>query len=415
MNKYIKPEQIEYQLANLNQLVFEVTDRCNLKCKYCGYGEFYEDFDKREDKNLPIEKAIGLLEYLNRYWQSNKNLSEDSNVYISFYGGEPLLNMNFIEEVVNYIEKMHCRNRHFSFSMTTNAILLDRYIDFLVEKKFNLLISLDGNKDNNQYRVDKLGKTSFERITKNIAILRKKNSKYFRDNVNFNSVLHDKNSIESVYRFFKETYQKIPSIAPLNDMGIKSSRKEEFKQIYKHFQESLLEASNHEEIEKKLYIKSPIYQGVCTFLHQYGGFTYFNYRELLYGKREKSHWLTGTCFPFGKKIFITVNGKILPCERIGQQFALGEMDDNNNIILDFEKIANIYNNHFSRLEKQCGICYNKKACIQCIFNLENLHDAPICEGFMGKKEFENYINSNLSFLAKNPDEYYRIMEEITIE
>ena len=53
MTEYITPELVLRNLANLPQLVFEVTDACNLKCKYCAYGEFYDDFDERENKVLP--------------------------------------------------------------------------------------------------------------------------------------------------------------------------------------------------------------------------------------------------------------------------------------------------------------------------------------------------------------------------
>ena len=91
MAEYITQEHILSNLANLPQLVFEVTDACNLKCKYCAYGEFYEDFDKREDKMLPVSKAIRLIEYLNQYWNSERNTSANSFMYISFYGGEPLM------------------------------------------------------------------------------------------------------------------------------------------------------------------------------------------------------------------------------------------------------------------------------------------------------------------------------------
>lgn len=52
MTEYISPNQILNNLANLPQLVFEVTDSCNLKCKYCAYGEFYDDFDIRENKMM---------------------------------------------------------------------------------------------------------------------------------------------------------------------------------------------------------------------------------------------------------------------------------------------------------------------------------------------------------------------------
>ena len=49
---YISSEDIRYQLANLRQITFEVTDACNLKCKYCGYGYFYYDHHKRENKKI---------------------------------------------------------------------------------------------------------------------------------------------------------------------------------------------------------------------------------------------------------------------------------------------------------------------------------------------------------------------------
>jgi uncharacterized protein len=47
---HITSEHIISALANLPQITFEITDACNLKCKYCGYGEFYDDYDNREDK-----------------------------------------------------------------------------------------------------------------------------------------------------------------------------------------------------------------------------------------------------------------------------------------------------------------------------------------------------------------------------
>ncbi len=54
MEKYISADDIRYQLANLKQLTFEVTDACNLRCKYCAYGEFYNDYDRRENKTLSL-------------------------------------------------------------------------------------------------------------------------------------------------------------------------------------------------------------------------------------------------------------------------------------------------------------------------------------------------------------------------
>lgn len=44
---------IERNLVNLPQLTFEVTDACNLNCKYCGYGDFYEGYDTRRKQISP--------------------------------------------------------------------------------------------------------------------------------------------------------------------------------------------------------------------------------------------------------------------------------------------------------------------------------------------------------------------------
>ena len=54
---HIKANDNFHNLRNLPQLVFEVTDACNLRCKYCGYGNIYEGYDKRENLNFSLYRA----------------------------------------------------------------------------------------------------------------------------------------------------------------------------------------------------------------------------------------------------------------------------------------------------------------------------------------------------------------------
>jgi len=325
MIEYLLENSIKTQLANLKQIVFEVTDSCNLKCKYCGYGEFYNNYDKRENKKLSVNKAIKLIDYLVSFWKSDLNTSSNRNVYISFYGGEPLLNIPFIKKIVHYVEKIKLSTRHFTFSLTTNALLLDKCIEFLVEKDFNLLISLDGDSNNNDYRLDKSGRSSFKRVIQNVNLLQKKYPNYFIKNVNFNAVLHNKNSVTDIHNFFIK-YNKKPIIGELNSMGIRPAKINTFMQSYRNQHESLYQSENYEEIEKERFPQTPNYIEALRFIHIYSGFVYDDYNELLYGK-YKNTWLTGTCSPFYKKMFLTVNGKILPCERIGHNFVLGNVSN----------------------------------------------------------------------------------------
>ncbi|GHV58374.1 radical SAM peptide maturase [Bacteroidia bacterium] len=414
MKKYITSDFIVSSLANLNQLVFEVTDACNLKCKYCAYGELYDDYDRREEKILSIEKAIRLIDYLAELWNSKLNVSAKRPVYISFYGGEPLLNISFIKTIVDYVEnKLDCPNRSFAFSMTTNAILLHKYMDYLKEHSFRLLISLDGNNQNTGYRIDKSEKPAFTRIVNNVDALRKKYPDYFRKRVNFNAVLHNKNSVEEIYRFFKDKYDKIPSIGELNNVGICKDKQEEFKRTYKNSMESLLQSEHYEEIESDMFIHSGNYKSVTLFLHQYSGFVFRDYTDLLIDKSKRKNLPTGTCLPFSKKMFVTVNGKILPCERIGHQFALGEITE-TEVKLDAEAIANKYNYYYGKFEKQCSICKNIKSCTQCIYNVNDLEGKPICHGYMNEEKFRNYVIAQMQFLEKHPEAYQKIMEDVTV-
>lgn len=101
MSTYLTANQIITALANTPQITFEVTDVCNLRCEYCAYGKLYSDYDKREGKMLSIETAKSFIDYMATLWASPENHSIHNNVYVSFYGGEPLLNMPFIKEIVS--------------------------------------------------------------------------------------------------------------------------------------------------------------------------------------------------------------------------------------------------------------------------------------------------------------------------
>lgn len=98
MNEFIdiSSKHIKESLLNLKQLTFEVTDGCNLQCKYCGYGELYEGHDKRESKCLSVSKAKLLIDYLVSLWKTGHQKSLRPLTYISFYGGEPLMNISFM-------------------------------------------------------------------------------------------------------------------------------------------------------------------------------------------------------------------------------------------------------------------------------------------------------------------------------
>lgn len=176
---------LKENLANLRQLLIEVTDGCNLACKYCGYGDLYSNYDKRENKKQSFNNVKALIDYLYRYWNSPSNISYENKISIGFYGGEPLLNFELIKEIIDYVETLQLSSLKFVYNMTTNAVLLNKYMDFLVEHDFHLLLSLDGDKRNDSYRVTKNGSSSFDMVVSNILRLKEKYPDFFESNVSF--------------------------------------------------------------------------------------------------------------------------------------------------------------------------------------------------------------------------------------
>lgn len=154
---------------------FTTTSVCNYGCKYCfeGHGE---QLDKsRIQKAKTTVTAQEAVNFVNRYME--EICPEDPNIELSFWGGEPFLNFDFIEDVVLALSN----DRRVHFMMYTNGHFIKRYqkrIKTMADACNNRLyiqISYDGI-SHDIMRVDKGGNpTSAEtleayKILKNLGI-----------------------------------------------------------------------------------------------------------------------------------------------------------------------------------------------------------------------------------------------------
>ena len=405
---------IEYSLANLKQLVFEVTDACNLRCKYCAYADLYEGYDQRENLKLPFQKAKLIIDYLYEYWEKRYCIEVNDPITIGFYGGEPLLNVPFIQQVINYIESLNPIGKKFHYNMTTNAILLDRYMDFLAENEFRLLISLDGDEKGQSYRVDTKVKNSFDKVLSNIQLLRSKYPSYFEHYVMFNSVLHNRNEVESTYRFIKDKFGKEPMISPLNNSGVRKDKLQEFYQAYQNVATSIQKANNCEALKNELFIKSPETGALVNYIYHHTGNVFNDYNDLLLGREGSSFPPSGTCIPFSKKMFITVKGRILQCEKIDHEFALGQIT-NKKVELNLEQAARQHNKYTFRYMNQCKTCAAKQLCTQCVYQIDDIHDKTSkCYSYYSATQHEKQKEYYMDHLDKHPELYNRILKEVVV-
>lgn len=82
---------------NLNTIILQVTQNCNLRCQYCVYSGSYIN-RVHNNKRMSVEVAKQAIDFLVKHSENSKEIS------IGFYGGEPLLEVPLIREVVDYAE-----------------------------------------------------------------------------------------------------------------------------------------------------------------------------------------------------------------------------------------------------------------------------------------------------------------------
>lgn len=412
LSGYLTADDVKTQLANIKHIGFEVTDVCNLECSYCVYGEFYNDYDTRTCKQIDLRKAKLLLDFLVGELNSSANYSQKNEVLISFYGGEPLLNIEFIKEIVGYTQQMQNSHIAFNYMMTTNAIYLKKYIDFLIRYDFDITVSLDGSKENNAYRKFHNGNSSFDLVYQNIKYIQVNYPDFFERKIRFNTVLHNLNNIPEVFSFFQQEFGKIPRFSDVNPAGVKPELKKAFEELI-HEKAYICDETLEAEMKRVLDLNFVPLRQLQNFIFHYTGNTYDDYNTLLVKKNKVSHLPTATCIPFSKRIFMTVNNKILPCEKIGHQYSLGAVTE-DGVKINCECIAKKYNSYYDSLRKQCNNCFFKMNCVQCMFDIQNLEKKPVCNKMGNIEMLHEYLQRNMKILYENPRLYKRIMDEIII-
>lgn len=411
---HLSPADVEWALINLNHLVFDVTDACNLRCKYCVYGDLYSGFGDHLSHFLPVEDAKAVIDYLVELWENHPSFAPESCFYVNFFGGEPLMNFHFIHQVVSYINSLN-HSRVFSFGMTSNCLLLDRYMDFLVENDFQLLCSLDGDREADSYRVRLDGSPSFDKVYKNLKLLREKYPSYFEsESVRFNAVLHDRNNVQDLISFFEKEFNKTPTIGELNDSGIREDQKSRFNAIFRSKSEDICRSENPEKLKKSLDFEDPDSRALMFYLKSTTGNSFRSYNDLLIEDDGEPSFLTGTCLPFTRLMNIKADGTILQCSKIHDRFILGKVK-NGEVQLDFEEICNFYNRCIDKLIPQCRVCANKKTCGSCFYYIDGIDTANVrCPDFLTKNQLKQQENRLLRYLYEHPELYRKFLCETVL-
>lgn len=140
----------QVKLPLLTSAMLVVTHRCCMACRYC--------FVQQENCDMTYETAVKAAHFLIENGKAAKNTPN-----ITFFGGEPLLMWDdIIKPLVLYVRNE--LQTPFSFSITTNgALITDEILDFLKEYRVSIHLSIDGDKETQDYnRPLYSGESSFD-------------------------------------------------------------------------------------------------------------------------------------------------------------------------------------------------------------------------------------------------------------
>lgn len=380
-------DKIEHKLT---QITLEVTQQCNLRCKYCIYGHNHLNFRNFESKEMTWDIAQKAIEYARDH--------SAEHIVISFYGGEPLLKFELIKKAVNYARKI-IMDKELSFSMTTNMVLMDEEKAEFIAKTphFSVTASIDGPEQiHNKNRVDRNGKGTFAKSIKGLQKLvfaMQQHNKKLRNYVSISMVLDQpflNSTYDDIQTFFENldwlpkdiekmvTYADYPS-----DYVINQPREER-----EYIDEWILEKDNMDNFY------SGTLQSVLYPIHA---------RHISEDAQEFMK-MNGCCIPGSRKLYVTAVGEFKVCERIGKSPAIG----NVYCGIDFSKLFKVYIDEFQEKGKSdCSNCWASTLCNVCYaryydengFNIEE--KMKVCEST--RKELHDFLILYHTYLEENPE------------
>lgn len=363
----------------LSILFLEVTEQCNLKCSYCIYSEDYpyERFETSKKMSFDTAKeAIDNLVPLSR-----------NNALIGFYGGEPLLNMDLIRQVVDYT-KRRFPSKELRFAMTTNFFDADRYIKEIVDNEMYISLSLDGPKEiHDKSRKTKTRKPTYDKIISNLKKIEEYSQGYIDSNVFILSTCSDPNDILNIIEFFEKSNYFVTHINSPDPKGrtIQEKRtpnKDTGKILLKEFRKRILKAEDP-RVLRRLFD-----QDLKTIAVR-------DSREM-----PQELMLNGSCYPGKKRIFVDVDGNYHPCERFGHRLKIGSIKRGIQQKLVDEAIES-----FAQIRNElCGECWAQRLCTPC---LQHTKDP---EGEISLEGLSNTCNGKRAQLLTGLENYIQLIQ-----
>lgn len=341
---------------DLASLTLQVTQECNLCCIYCPYAvnESKKLSRSHSSKTMSFETAKKSIDFL------AENSRNTKDIYISFYGGEPVIAFPLVEQCVEYADRIFDGKR-VQYSLTTNATLIsDDILDYFASHRFALTFSLDGPKAiHDRHRVRADGTPTYDLVMKT---LRKTVERYGEENrglILINMVINPADSFDEIINWLNDD--------SLDNVLIQGTLVEDYyieqkfdvtsdfsKRLRYNMALSLLKFL---DIIPELKT-NPITDATVTKDSE-------AFSKLQEGRGQLSDIACpgGPCMSGITKLFVNVDGNYYPCEKVNElspSMIIGDVDHGFN----YDQIR-AHLNIAQLTPEQCKSCWAQTHCSIC--------------------------------------------------
>ena len=313
-------------------LCIHVCHDCNLRCRYCFADEGAYHSAREFMSEQTAKQAIDFL---------IANSGKRRILEADFFGGEPLMCLDVIKNVVAYArEQGEKHGKKFLFTTTTNALLLDDdAIDFFNREMENVVLSVDGRREvHDAIRKTVNGKGSFDIVLPKIKkfVQSRGNKSYY---VRGTFTAKNLDFAEDVMFLADQGFDSIsmePVVTDIPDLMIKPEHLPRIKAEYERLCE--------------MYIQR---------YKQGNGFNFFHFNIDLEGGPCLAKRVSA-CGAGNEYFSVVPNGDIYPCHQFAgdEKFKMGNVYEGK---LDAD-IRRLFAESCLFTRKNCSGCFAKFIC-----------------------------------------------------
>jgi len=295
------------------QLVLNVTDACNFRCAYCVYSDAYPQFRDHGAGAMDWRVAKAAIDD----FLAHSGDTEDR--VVSFYGGEPLLNLKLIRRVVTAVRKRpDASNVHFSIT-TNGSLLTGEAAKFVADNHFMVVVSLDGPQrahDRNRRTAD--GCPTWEIVCRNLREFLRRYPQYETNHLlRFSAVTTVDTDLEEAAGFwsgcdFLTDRMGIVLGVQREEGGNEASASSVLAESTEWLHRDFLEAVKtgrfaREHFQRKRWVQASLFNRDYMLLHRRGYLTPHLPERMV---------LHCGCIPGQRRTFVDTKGDCYACERV---------------------------------------------------------------------------------------------------